>query len=416
MSIELQPLGVKCSIACDYCYQTEQRKQEGPQSYSLEKMQAALIAEGVGGNTGFSFFGGEPLLMPLGDFETMLEWAKARGVRPSVQTSATTVTEKHFELFERFGVSVGVSLDGPGELNGARSAKDPAKTAQTSALAETILKRLLTEKKISTSLIVTLHQVNAGTEEKLATLIAWVKGLVEIGLKWVNFHPLEVDTEQAKSLVMPEVRQIEVMRALRRELAHLLHCSPFTDMQHQLLGVGQANCVWHGCDPYTTPAVRGINGQGEKQNCGRTNKDGVAYVKATTSGQQRQLALYLTPQEHGGCQGCRFFYACAGECPGTGEGQDWRSRTSHCEMIKAVMGDMEVECVAEGKTPISQSLQRAAIEAQMLAAWERGAVLTVAQAVSKVAFDNVGHAHGDIAHGDQPHGDSHGDHHDQGAK
>jgi uncharacterized protein len=67
--------------------------------------------------------------------------------------------------------------------------------------------------------------------------------------------------------------------------------------------------VWNGCDPLTTQAVRGVEGNGQRTNCGRTNKSGIDYRKADAPGFERYLSLYLTPFEAGGCQGCRFFLA-----------------------------------------------------------------------------------------------------------
>ncbi len=75
------------------------------------------------------------------------------------------------------------------------------------------------------------------------------------------------------------------------------------------------SCIWNACDPYTTQAVRGVAGQGQRNNCGRTNKDGIDFGKADTPGYERYLALYQTPQEAGGCSGCSFFLMCKGQCP-----------------------------------------------------------------------------------------------------
>ena len=66
-----------------------------------------------------------------------------------------------------------------------------------------------------------------------------------------------------------------------------------------LLGQDQSTtCVWNACDPYTTRAVQGIEGHGQRSNCGRTNKDGIDFVKADREGFERYLALYPRP-------GCR---------------------------------------------------------------------------------------------------------------
>ncbi|MCA9699014.1 MAG: 4Fe-4S cluster-binding domain-containing protein, partial [Myxococcales bacterium] len=66
MTVELRPLGVRCNLACSYCYQDPQR-QLGAQTppYDLEAMLAAVDAAGQP----FSLFGGEPLLVPLADLE-----------------------------------------------------------------------------------------------------------------------------------------------------------------------------------------------------------------------------------------------------------------------------------------------------------------------------------------------------------
>jgi len=403
LSIELLPIGKACNIACNYCYQQDERTvtQNKREQYDLEKMQQALLLEGVGkqdgrgGITGWSLFGGESLLFPINDFERMLEWSATLNAPVSVQTNGALITDRHIELFKRFHVGIGFSIDGPDDLNDARQAMNPKATRAITTQSLGNLSRLMKE-GLRPSLIVTLTSVNVGTDEKLDRLIAWLLNLRDTGLRYVNLHTLEPHGDVA--LAMTQERQIEVMRRLRLELVGFASVSPFTDMEKSLLRESGSNCVWNFCDPYTTDAVRGIDGQGGRGNCGRTNKDGVNYVKSATSGRERQLALYLTPQDAGGCAECRFFIPCGGgSCPGEGIDGDWRNRTVHCQSIKALMGDMEAGLVAQGKDPISVSLRRPGMEAQMLGQW-MGKPVSVA---------------GDRPHGDSPHGDmQHGDHTD----
>jgi len=134
----------------------------------------------------------------------------------------------------------------------------------------------------------------------------------------------------------------------------------------------RAACVWRGCDPYSTAAVTGVTGDGGRSNCGRTNKDGIDYVKSAGAGFERHLALYFTPQEAGGCQGCRFFLMCKGHCPGTALRGDWRHKTEHCEIWKALYGDLERELIAGGVAPVSLSPCRDRMEKAFLADWGRG--------------------------------------------
>ena len=47
MGVELRPLGVRCNIQCQYCYQNPQRDAGNlTQSYDLDLMKAAIKAEG----------------------------------------------------------------------------------------------------------------------------------------------------------------------------------------------------------------------------------------------------------------------------------------------------------------------------------------------------------------------------------
>jgi uncharacterized protein len=306
------------------------------------------------------------------------------------------ITDRHVDLFRRYRVHVGFSIDGPGALNDARQAKDPTATRATTSLSLRNLDRLLAE-GVSVSLIVTLHALNARLTS-LQTLVDWLLALRDKGLKYVNLHTLEPHGDSA--LALSPASQTFALRTLRQKLVGFASVSPFDDMRKSLLQESGANCIWNFCDPYTTAAVHGVDGQGQRSNCGRTNVDGVAYQKGDVAGKERYLALYLTPQEHGGCAECRFFVPCGGgNCPGEAIDGDWRNRTVHCATLKALFIDIEQELRAEGREPISCSLRRPALEAQLLGQWS-----------GVRATGNV--AHGDSPHGDAPHGDSHGDHTD----
>jgi hypothetical protein len=99
----------------------------------------------------------------------------------------------------------------------------------------------------------------------------------------------------------------------------------------------------------------------------------------------------------GGCGGCRFFLACGGgNCPGEGEGGDWRNRTVHCETLIALFEDLEDELFAQGKEPISMSLRRPALEAALIGKW-------TGRPSDSLSIGNQ--PHGDAPHGDVEHGD-----------
>lgn len=436
MSIEVLPLGVRCNLKCGtptatYCYQEPIRAagNEGHPRYSMDAMKRALEAEGYK----FSVFGGEPLLMPLDDLAELFRWgverfgaaADKRGDSPnSIQTNGTLITEAHLRLFRKFRVGVGLSIDGPGELNDARWAGSLEATREATARSHWALEQLL-ERKHSVSVIVTLHRLNA-SPERLPRLVEWFRELAGKGLRNVNLHLLEVDmpgVREQLSLTDDENAQA-LMTCARLQAEMALSFNPLTDMVRLLKGEDQwgdapgggflngVNCTWNACDPYTTDAVRGVDGQGNRGNCGRTCKEGPFWVKASTPGFERYLALAYTPQGYGGCQGCRFFSMCKGNCPGEGLSGDWRGKTEHCAVLMRVFEALEADLVRSGVTPLSLSAERPALEAALLALWQSGRTATITQIRTNPGLAAAA-APGDAPHGDAPHGDApHGDHTD----
>ncbi len=148
-------------------------------------------------------------------------------------------------------------------------------------------------------LIVTLHRGNA-TAEHLPAMERWFERLDGLGVRNVRLHVLEVDGEATRALVLSDLENVEAMRALATLQRRLrkLRFDTLHDMERLLLGDdGGAACVWRACDPYTTAAVRGVEGDGRSSNCGRTNKEGVGFPRAEAPATKRYAALAQTPYE-----------------------------------------------------------------------------------------------------------------------
>lgn len=367
MSVEVRPLGVHCNIECLYCYQHPGRDAStAPQQYDLVKIKKAIELEGQP----FHLFGGEPLLLPLAHLEDLWSWGYQRFGRNSIQTNGTLISDDHIRLFRKYNVSVGMSMDGPDELNDARWHGNLQRTRQSTERSQAAIERLCAE-GILPGLIITLHRVNAA-QDRLATLIQWVRHLYRLGVRGFRLHLLESESDvvRAKLSLTPEenIRALRTFMDLERELC--LEFDMFKDMRNLLTGDDRSTaCVWGACDPYTTKAVRGIEGNGQRSNCGRTNKDGIEFVKANQAGFERYLALYNTPQEFGGCMDCRFFLMCKGHCPGTAIAGDWRNRTEHCEVWKSMLTLFESELEGAGKEPLSLSPRRTELESAAIDLW-----------------------------------------------
>src|ERR1700688_954682 len=138
MSVELRPLGVRCNIACHYCYQQPQRDAGNvARGYDLAVMKQAIEEEGGP----FTLFGGEPLLLSVRDLEDLWAWGFERFGRNAVQTNGVAIDENHIRMFKQYNVTVGISIDGPGELNDLRWAGSLAKTRAATAKTEAAISR-----------------------------------------------------------------------------------------------------------------------------------------------------------------------------------------------------------------------------------------------------------------------------------
>lgn len=409
MSIEVRPFGVKCNIECSYCYQNPVRGAGNiPNNYDLSEIKRAIEKEGGD----FILFGGEPLLMPLRDLEDLWSWGFVRFKKNGLQTNGILITDDHVRLFTLYNVHVGISVDGPDELNSLRWGGSPSATIDATAKTHAAIESLC-KKGIVPSLIVTLHRANA-TEDKLPKMHAWIRKMDELGIKSVRLHVLEIDHPNIRAQfalsTQENVAAFVSFIELENELKNL-RFDIAKDMR--ALMVGQDNhttCIWNACDPYTTRAVRGIEGRGQRSNCGRTNKDGIDFLKAAVPGYERYVALYNTPQECGGCHGCRFFLACKGQCPGTAIDGDWRNRTEHCDLWKTLYRRLEKEMVQNGETPLSIHPKRLQIEKALLQEWQLGHNPTIqnvmaacessdSQSSNEIVTDKISILHGDM-HGD----------------
>lgn len=385
MSLEVNPVDVKCNLSCPYCYEEPMRKKGSfGGKLDVDEILLTLMEE----KSQFSLFGGEPLLATMDTLERLFEYGFKRFKQNGVQTNGTLITDEHIELFKKYNVFVGFSSDGWGELSDSRWIKDLATTRINTEKTQANIKKCV-KAGLGVAVIFTLWKGNVG--KKLPDLLLWLDWLDKLEIKSARIHLLEVESEEIRNEMAPSNEQvIEALNAidLWESRSKHLKFDKFTEYLRLLSDVKfNATCIWNSCDPLTTSAVQGIGPDGAKYNCGRTNKDGINYIKADTVGHERQLALYNTPQEYGGCKDCRFFIICKGECPGTGINGDWRNRTEHCEVIKDQLTRAENILLRLRMQPITLSKDLKTREQELL---------------RKLVVNNQ---HQDIPHKDIPHGD-----------
>ncbi|GAA1151469.1 MULTISPECIES: FxsB family cyclophane-forming radical SAM/SPASM peptide maturase [Streptomyces violaceusniger group] len=138
----------RCNIDCDYCYVFNSKDQSSrhlPARMSLEVARAAArrIGEHATANglrdIHVVLHGGEPLLAGPQHMANLLSTVleaipPATNVRFELQTNGTLLTEAWLNLFERYGVTVGVSLDGPPAANDRHRLTHTGRSSTASAL------------------------------------------------------------------------------------------------------------------------------------------------------------------------------------------------------------------------------------------------------------------------------------------
>lgn len=104
-----------CNLRCIHCYMdSEARKYEGELTTEEAKRLIDDLAEFKVPVLLFS--GGEPLIRP--DFFELAEYARDKGIRPTLSTNGTLITRDVAQRIKDIGVGyVGISLDGLREVN-----------------------------------------------------------------------------------------------------------------------------------------------------------------------------------------------------------------------------------------------------------------------------------------------------------
>jgi len=353
----------------------------GVKNYNMDAMKRQLTIEGGA----FTVFGGEPLLTDIKDLEELFRFGYEMYGRSTVQTNGSLITDEHIRLFKQYNVSLGVSVDGPEELNDTRWAGSVKKTRLMTKRSMENIKKLCDEGR-PPGIIVTIHTKN-GLPKYRKRMKEWFKELESWGIWSIRIHPLEIENAQiGENLALTQEQTVDFMLDMWEFSENELEKIEFDIFGDIIKGMSgndsNTTCTFLACDPYTTHAVQGVDHNGHQNNCGRTAKDGVDWLKADQDGYERQLALYHTPQEFGGCQGCEYFVLCKGYCPGTGLDGDWRNRTTECQSLKIMYGIVERLMEEQGETPFTKRDDIAELEKLMIQSWERGAPLPANHAAS----------------------------------
>jgi uncharacterized protein len=365
-----------CNLGCTYCYENpdRERKQEWvDRQYDIEAIMDKLEEwKEKYPDTLPGMHGGEPLLVRKEHLERIFSWVNENydttNRKTHIQTNGTLMDEDHIEMFKEYNVHVGISCDGPPDLNEERKAAGERDEDTGGRATEKMSEKtheaieMCIENNVSTGIITVLHETNAGDEETFEELLDWMDWLCSNGVTG-HFNPaipyedvpdgediaLDQDTLKQHYLRAWEWMKEETYRSW----------GPMREYVDNLLGNQLTNCVNNKCDVFNAGAAKIVKGNGETTGCGKTwgkVGDGVPFLQGDSSGNEydnsdeRYEMLKNTPgwvtedaPDMGGCQGCKYWNVCQGGGPCAGEKHDYRNRTRWCKAKYALYERIENE-------------------------------------------------------------------------
>ena len=197
--IFVKPTGPLCNLGCRYCYYLEKEALfPAENKFRMpEKILEDYIKQHVKASQGdfirFSWHGGEPTLLGLEYFKTIVEIQRkynpsGKKILNGVQTNGTLLNDKWCKFFAEEGFIVGVSLDGPKDMHDKyRSTKDLKSTFEQVMRGYNLLQRY----KVCTDLLCVVSDYNVRFPKRLYRFFK------ELNAKYITFIPLVEKDEKS---------------------------------------------------------------------------------------------------------------------------------------------------------------------------------------------------------------------------
>jgi uncharacterized protein len=244
-----KPAGARCNLRCGYCYYLDKESlfPDGPRLMPEELLERYIrqrLDASPEPNTHFEWHGGEPTLLGVEYFRTIVRLQQAnippgRTVSNGLQTNGLLLDEEWARFLADHGFSVGLSLDGPAALHdGFR------KTADGEATHERVVSafRLLKRHGVFCNMLCVLHAGNAAQPD---AVYDFFRGL---GVAHLQFLPLVALKEGVPSAatVGPETMGAFLCRIfdrwIREDVGRIV-IQGFDEALRPIYGIPHALCV-----------------------------------------------------------------------------------------------------------------------------------------------------------------------------
>ena len=338
-SMMAKPIGACCNLACSYCYYQGTSESRERATTSLLEMKESLLEEFIRqyieaqtvSDVVFTWHGGEPLMLPVEFFEKVLKlqrrYAQGHNIQNCIQTNGTLLTDDWCQFLVDNHFLVGISIDGAQHQHDAYRRNHAGKPSFNRVMKGL---ELLHRHGVEWNALATVNDSNVREPQQFYHFFR------SIGCQFLQFTPVVERSSDSSQFLPGTTEGGEVLPfSVKPDDWGRFLCEVFDQwvrrdvgkLYVQLFDATLAN--WVGVQP-------GVCSMGT--DCGNASVievDGTVYacdhfafpdfrlgnireqtITSMMYGERlrhfaKQKTEALTPQ----CKGCRYLFACHGECP-----------------------------------------------------------------------------------------------------
>lgn len=331
-----KPVGSSCNLACEYCYYLEKKgyypdaRKQLMSDATLEEFIKQYIEAQTVPEVLFTWHGGEATFRPIEFYRKAMElqqkYAGGRRIVNTLQTNGTLLTDEWCIFLRENDWLVGVSIDGPEEFH-----NEYRRTASGKASFMNVMRgiKLLQRHGVEWNALAVVNDYNADYP------VEFYRFFKDMGCRFIQFTPVveriaannmlaDVATagEMAPFSVTPEQWGnflIGVFDEWVKEDVGEIFVQIFDATLANWVGEQPGVCTlakncghasameWNGdvysCDHFVFPAYK-LGNIHEKH-----------LIEMMSSDQQQQFGSIKQGSLPGQCRGCKWLFACNGECP-----------------------------------------------------------------------------------------------------
>lgn len=216
VSVLIKPASSGCNLRCEYCFYHSISEGRSISNYGFMEEETLInlvkkILEYAHEYCAFAFQGGEPTLIGLDFYRRVVELQKEFNhknlrIENTIQTNGTLIDEEWAKFLAQNNFLVGLSLDGPKEINdGARV--DISGKSTFSKVMNTI--KLFNEYDVQYNILSVVTSYGARHINKIYSFYK------KLGVKFVQFIPcLDEDEQQSKYYSLDNKRYGDFLKKL----------------------------------------------------------------------------------------------------------------------------------------------------------------------------------------------------------